>query len=130
MRRKEKETKNAPKANIKPRKALKRRNQAKQRNEIKNAVFVYVTNDTQINNTNIYVYVCSVWCLHDTGRKREKKGKERVGKGATAPLIFKDLSTTAPLICEMLIFISLWVCVFGRNEQANNVGLLCVPGSV
>ena len=52
MRRKEKEARNAPKANIKPHKALKRRNEAKQRNEIKTRR-VCLCNERYTNKWNI-----------------------------------------------------------------------------
>ena len=66
---------NAPKANRSHTKHLNEETKQSKGMEEKHAVFVYVTNDTHINSTNIYVYVCSVWCLHDIGRKRKKREK-------------------------------------------------------
>ena len=56
LRRKEKETRNAPKANIKPLKAMKRRNETKQRNEIKTRR-VCVCNERHTYKQHKYRYI-------------------------------------------------------------------------
>ena len=84
-------------------------------------MFVYVTNITQINNINIYMYVCSVWCLRDAERERRKRKKEweRVQHRPTYFLLFWEYH-------KPLFSLFWFVCLWGM-KQAKNVGLLCVP---
>ena len=103
LRNEEKETKNAPKANIKPHKAIKRRNQAKQRSEIKTRrVFVCNEHHTNKWNINRYKAVCKQFFVLCLMQEKEERERRKSGKWCNRPPLFLKKYQPRTLICETL----------------------------
>ena len=107
LRNEQKETRNAPEANIKPHKALKRRNEEIQRNEIK-VRCVCQCNERYTDKQHKYRYVCMQCvgaCIMQEERERRKRKKERE-RVQPRPLFLFIEDTTDPY------FLSLGLCVW------------------